>query len=582
MTEPSILSAKNSSRSKLRFDSRAILLVLIALILVYQVVVPFLMIIWTSLKTARPGDPEFVSASVTIANYVKAFGDAPFWTASRNTLMFAAASSIAAFIPGVFLAWVLDRTNIRGRHWLRAILIGRIAIPGILITVSWILLASPNIGLINQISRDLFGIRNIVNIYSFWGMVFVQAIEMVPLTYLLLSASFQSMDPRLEEAAKMCGASTWAMLRKVVLPLSLPAVVTSILLLFITTVETFEVPLLIGGRARTPVYATEIYYNTSRTPTDWGMAATYSVALLVMTVLFLAIYFRLLRSEGRYQTVSGKDFKPRQIDLGAWKPLFTTLASFLVVLITGVPLIVMLYASLLPFYQAPSVAAFESMSLTNYVDILNLEKTSVTLVNSAIVGIATASIVVLFASMVAFFVHRTTLPGRKLLDVVSFAPIAIPSVVLGTTFLWFYLLVPVPIIGTLTIIILAYFTKFIPFALRFVSNSVMQLHPELEEAAATSGASFLRCFVQITLPLIKPGLLAAWFWVMIQSFRELTVALMLARSDNRTASVLIFDLWDTGSFLKLSAFGVLMFFVLLMLSFVSYLLTRRLGIDHVG
>ena len=424
MTESSTLSAKNSSRSKLRFDSRGILLVLIALILVYQVVVPFLMIIWTSLKTARPGDPEFVSASVTFANYVKAFGDAPFWTASRNTLMFAAASSIAAFIPGVFLAWVLDRTNIRGRHWLRAILIGRIAIPGILITVSWILLASPNIGLINQIVRDIFGVRNIVNIYSFWGMVFVQAIEMVPLTYLLLSASFQSMDPRLEEAATMCGASTWGMLRKVVLPLSLPAVVASILLLFITTVETFEVPLLIGGRAKTPVYATEIFYNTSRTPTDWGMAATYSVALLLMTVLFLAIYFRMLRSEGRYQTVTGKDFKPRQIDLGAWKPVFTALAGFLVMLITGVPLIVMLYASLLSFYQPPSLAAFESMSLANYVDILNLEKTSVTLVNSAIVGIVTASVVVLFAAMVAFFVYRTRLPGRKLLDIVSFAPIA--------------------------------------------------------------------------------------------------------------------------------------------------------------
>ena len=184
--------------------------------------------------------------------------------------------------------------------------------------------------------------------------------------------------------------------------------------------------------------------------------------------------------------------------------------------------------------------------------------------------------------MVAFFVYRTRLLGRELLDIVSFAPIAIPSVVLGATFLWFYLLVPFPVIGTLTIIILAYFTKFIPFALRFVSNSVMQLHPELEEAAAMSGASFLRCFFQVTLPLIKPGLLAAWFWVMIQSFRELTVALMLARSDNRTAAVLIFDLWDTGSFLKLSAFGVLMFIVLLTLSFVSYLLTRKFGIDRTG
>ena len=565
-----------------RLDGRAVLFILVGLTLAYQVIVPFLMILWTSLKTARPGDPEFVSATVTLSNYIRAFGEAPFWTASRNTLLFSAASSLAAFIPGLFLAWVLDRTNIPGRRWLRAILIGRVAIPGILITVSWILLASPNIGLVNQLSRDLFGIRNILNIYSFWGMVFVQAIEMVPLTYLLLSASLQSMDPRLEEAAIMCGSSTWSMLRRVVLPLSLPAVCASLLLLFITTVETFEVPLLIGGRAGMPVYATEIFYNTSRTPIDWGMSATYSVALLAMTIILLLVYFWILRSEGRFQTITGKDFKPRQIELRAWKPFITGLAGFLVMLITGIPLIVMLYASFLSFYQVPSIAAFQSMSFVNYVDLLGMEKTSITLMNSAIVGVVGATAVVLFVSLVAYFVHRTRIPGRKVLDVVTFAPIAIPSVVLGATFVWFYLLVPVPIIGTLTIIILAYFTKFMPFALRFVSNSILQLHPELEEAGQMSGASFLRSFRQITLPLIKPGLMAAWFWVMIQSFRELTVALMLARSGNRTAAVLIFDLWDTGSFLKLSAFGVLMFLVLLGLSFASFLLTRRFGIDRQG
>jgi len=544
------------------------------------VIIPFIMILWTSLKTARPGDPEFLSGAVTFSNYLRAFGEPFFWKASANTLLFSIASSFAAFIPGAFLAFLLDRTDIPGRGWLRAVLIGRVAIPGILITVSWILLASPNIGLINQLARDLFGVRNIVNIYSFWGMVFVQAVEMAPLTYLLLSASLQSMDPRLEEAATMCGASTWSMVRRVVLPLSLPAVCASMLLLFITTVETFEVPLLIGGRAGVPVYATEIFYNTSRTPIDWGISATYSMALLAITILLLFAYFKMLRFEGRFQTITGKDFKPRQISLGAWRPVFTGLAGFLVFMITGVPLVVMLYASFLSFYQVPSAAAFESMNLANYTELLQMEKTSTTLINSAIVGVASATVVVLFVSLVAYFVHRTRLPGRKLLDVVSFAPIAIPSVVLGAVFVWFYLLVPVPIIGTLTIIILAYFTKFMPFALRFVSNSVMQLHPELEEAGAMSGASFLRGFFQITLPLIKPGLMAAWFWVMIQSFRELTVALLLARSGNRTAAVLIFDLWDTGSFLKLSAFGVLMFLVLLVLSLMSYLLTRRFGVDR--
>lgn len=569
-------------RSTRRIDMRVLLLVLVGLTLAYQVVIPFAMIIWTSLKTARPGDPEFISTAVTGANYIRAFGDEPFWIATRNTLFFAASASLAALVPGIFLAWIIERSNAPFRAILRAVLIARIAIPGILITVIWILIASPNIGIINQLSRDWLGQRNIVNVYSFWGMVFVQAIEMVPLTYLLLAASLRNMDPRLEEAAIMSGASTMRLFLRISLPLSIPAVGAGLLLLFITTIETFEVPLLIGGRAGLPVFATEIFFNTSRTPVDWGIAATYSVALLAITVILLAGYFRTLRFSARFQTITGKDFKARQTDLGRWRAGLASVAGVLVFVITGVPLLMMLYASFLPFYRAPSLAAFSSMTIDNYTYIFANPKTINSLVNSTLVGLFSATVIVLFVSLVVYFVHRTRLPGRMLLDVVSFSPIAIPSVVLGATFMWFYLIVPMPIVGTLAIIVLAYFTKFMPFALRFISNSMLQIHPELEEAGAMSGASFLRSFATIVLPLVKPGLLAAWFWVMIQSFRELTVALMLARSENRTAAVLIFDLWDSGSLLKLSAFGVLIFVVLLLLCALSFAFTRQFGVDRAA
>ena len=169
-------------------------------------------------------------------------------------------------------------------------------------------------------------------------------------------------------------------------------------------------------------------------------------------------------------------------------------------------------------------------------------------------------------ALIAYFVQKTKLPGRHLLDFLGFAPIAIPSVVLGATFFWFYLLVPLPIIGTLTIIGLAYLTKYMPVALRFVSASMMQIHSELDEAAQVAGVPWWRNFFKVILPLLKPGLLAAWFWVMVHAYRELTIALMLARSQNRTAAVVIFDLWEEGSFLLLSAFGVLMFLVLMALA----------------
>jgi iron(III) transport system permease protein len=565
---------------RLAFDWRPIALVLLALLLAYQVIVPFLMIIWTSLKTARPGEPEFLSFTFTLANYVRAFGNWSFWSATWDTLTFSVASTLVAFVLAAFVAWVVERSNTPLAQFIGLVLIGRIVVPGILITISWILIASPNIGILNQIVRDLTGTRNLFNVYSFSGMVWVQSLEMVPLTYLLLSASFQAMDPRLEEASTMTGAGTWRTLRRILFPLALPATLAALLLVFVSTIEAFEVPLLMGGRAGIRVYSTEIFFDTSRTPTDWGLSSTYAVAMLILSIVLLLVYFRLVRHSERYRTVTGKDFRPRRVDLGGWRYLTCGLALLLVFIITVVPLLTMIYASLLPFYQAPSRAAFASMTLANYTSLLSNKDTITPMINSTLLGIGSATAVVLVVSLIAYFVHKTRVPGRRILDFLGFAPIAIPSVILGATFLWFYLLVPIPVIGTLTIIGLAYLTKYMPFALRFVSTSMIQIHPELEEAAQVAGVPWSRNFFKIMLPLLKPGLLAAWFWVMVHAYRELTVALMLARSQNRTAAVLIFDLWSDGSFLLLSALGVIMFALLIVLVAISHSLGRRYGLKE--
>lgn len=575
-------SAAPSRTSERRFNLgwREAALALLVALLAYQVVIPFLMIIWTSLKTARPGEPEFLTLSFTLANYARALGSASFWRTSANTLAFAGASTLVAFAMGAFVAWVVERTNTPFAKLIGIMLIARVVIPGVLIVISWILVASPNIGLVNQLARDLIGVRNIVNVYSFWGMVWVQALELVPLIYLLLAAAFQAMDPRLEEASTMTGAGNWRTLRRIALPLALPAIGAALLLLFVTTIESFEVPLLMGGRAGVRVYTTEIFYDTSRTPTDWGLASAYSMALVAVAIVLLFVYFRLVRHGERYQTVTGKDFRPRRIDLRGWRYLTCAIALLIVFLITGVPFLMMLYASLLPFYQAPTLAAFDSMSLENYRALFHDTKTVLPMINSTILGPSVATAVVFVVAVIAYFVQKTQIRGRHVLDFLGFAPIAIPSVVLGATFFWFYLLVPLPILGSLTIIGLAYLTKYMPVALRFVTASMMQIHSELDEAAQVAGVPWWKNFFRVMLPLLKPGLLAAWFWVMVHAYRELTVALMLARSQNRTAAVVIFDLWEEGSFLLLSAFGVLMFLLLMALSSIAWSISRRFGVQE--
>jgi iron(III) transport system permease protein len=411
-------------------------------------------------------------------------------------------------------------------------------------------------------------------------MVWVHALELVPLAYLLLAASFRAMDPRLEEASVMTGAGVWQTLRRISLPLVLPAVGAALLLLFVMTVETFEVPLLMGGRAGIRLYTTEIFYNTSRTPTDWGLASAYSVALLVLAGVLLLCYFRLVRHGERYRTITGKDFRPRRVDLGAWRYATCALSLVLVFITTGVPFLMLLYASFLPIYQAPSAQAFATMSLDNYRAVFASTRTITPLVNSTILAVVTATAVVAVVALISHFVHKTKIRGRRMLDLLGFAPIAVPSVVLGATFFWFYLLVPLPVIGTLTIIGLAYLTKYMPVALRFVSSSMMQIHNELEEAAQVAGGAWWRNFVKVTMPLLKPGLLAAWFWVMVHAYRELTIALMLARSQNRTAAVIIYDLWQEGSFLQLCAFGVVLFTLLAAIAAIAHAASRRFGLQE--
>ena len=562
-------------------DGGRIALVLLILILCYQVVIPLFMIVWTSFKAARPGEPGFFDLTLSLANYSRAFGSSQFWSATWNTLRFALASACFSFALGTFLAWVVHRTDTPLAKLVNILTLGRIIIPGILITVSWILLASPSIGVLNYFIETLTGIRGILNIYSLWGMVWIHSLEMTPLAYLLISAALQSMDPRLEEASAVAGAGGWSTLRRVLLPLILPAVGSAMMLLLIYSVENFEVPLLLGGRAGVRVYTTEVYYNTSRTPTDWGLSSAYAVAILLLCITLLAVHFRLVRHAERYQTITGKDYRPRRINLGAWRYLTCGLSLLLVFLITGLPFLVMLYASLLRRYQAPTMQVFESMSLANYETILREHDYSlIPMWNSTLIGIGSATAVMLLVATISYFVNKTRLRGRKLLDYLGFIPIAVPSVVLGTAFLWFYLLVPVPVIGTLVIIGLAYITRYMSVALRFVSSSMLQIHSELEEAAQVAGGRWWSNFWRIYLPLLRPGILAGWFWVMVHAYRELTIALMLARSRNRTAAVVIYDLWENGSFPLLSAFGVLIFGLLIVLVWTGDVIGRRFGVQE--
>jgi iron(III) transport system permease protein len=554
---------------------QTVVLVMIITFMLWEVVVPLALVVWTSLKTLHPGDLGFLDFVFTLENYRRAFASNAFAETSINTLIFSLTTTFFAFTMAAFLAWVAVRTDTPGAHIIGMLTFGRIFIPSVITASAWVFIASPRLGILNHMIQPIFGRLEVINVYSFPWMVFIQSLEMVPLAYLLLATGFRTMDPRLEEASIMTGAGTWRTFRNVTLPLNLPSVLAAVFLLLITSIEALEVPALIGFRARISVYSLEMYNNTRRAPTDWGLASTYGMALMAISLVLLAAYLWLTRENERYQTITGKDFRPRRIELGRWGYVTCAISIVILLLMTGIPLLALIYTSLLEHLQQPSMAAFQDMTLDNFRNMMRENSREMrSLWNSFQMSSGTAGVAVLLASAIAYFVHKTHLPGRRFLDFLAFAPIAIPSVLIGTAFMWIYLLVPFDILETLLIIGLGMLVKYLPFALRFVSAAILRVHGELEEAAQVSGASWLRNLVRIYLPLLRPGLIAAFIWVMVNSYRDVPIAGMLSRTANRTAAETILSL-SGASWLRLSAFGVTMFGILIFFVGLIYWIGHR-------
>lgn len=567
----------------LRLEPKHVVLSVAVLFLVYQVLVPVFFLLWGSVKAVGPTDTSYFSFNFTLSNFARAVQGPEFWGALANTLIFALGSTALSAVIGVVLALLVARTDMPLRGTINTLAYARIIMPGLLTAIAWVFLASPEIGMINRIARDLTGETTpLFNVYTLGGMIWVMGLDTFPLVYMTMVGTLRSMDPSLEEAAFMSGTSVFRTLLKVTFPLVRPALLASTILVLMFSVESFEVPLIIGLPNQINVLSTEIYFKSARTPVDFGLAAAFGVLLLLLALGLLVMYQRLTRESSAYMTITGKAFRPRVIQLGAWRWPAALLAMLVMFFAVILPTLVLFWASFLRFFQPPSPRAFQLMSLANYERVFASATVQEGLRNSTLLGFGSATIVVLFVSVIAWMTYRTTLPGRQALDWLAFAPRAVPSVLFAVSMLWLYLVLPVPIYGTLLIILLAYITRYMPVAMRMVSAGMVQVHRELEEAAYTSGAAWGAMFFRVLLPLLRPVLLTAWLWTAIHAFRELSTSAILASPGNRTVAVAIFDLWSEGSLGLIAAFSVLVLVILLVISFVTEMVGRRFGVSGLN
>jgi iron(III) transport system permease protein len=522
----------------------------------------------------------FDGTGFTVGGFSRAYGNGQIAELLTNSLSFAIGAAVLSLTLGTSLAYLMVRTDVPFKALFFAASIVPLIIPGILYTISWIFLASPDIGLLNSLIGPATGGSFVLDVFTIWGMIWVEGLHSSPIVFLLMVAAFRSMDPSLEESALMSGATRPQVLRRVTLPLVKPALLSAVLIILITSLESFEVPALLGLQNGIYVFTSRIYFVLRTYPPDLAAAGSLAVGLLFIAVIGVAISRYLARGAKTFQTITGKGFRPRPMDLGKWKPVVGLVIVTYFILTVLAPLTVLLYTSLLPFYRAPSMAVFQSMGLQNYAAVFELSQAKTALKNSLVLGLSTATSVMAVMAVAAWLVVRSKIRGRSIVEQLSFVPLVIPGLVLGLSLSFVYLRSPVPIYGTIFILLIAYCTKYMPYGMRYASTSMHQISAELEESALVSGASWWKTFRRVLLPLLSPGLLAGWVYILVVSFRELSSSILLYSPGNEVLSILIFEQFENGQFTVLAALGVIMVTTLVVLVAIAYKLGAKVGLQQ--
>jgi iron(III) transport system permease protein len=536
---------------------------------------PLVMLLYGSLQSSfMVGESAF-----TLANYIEAYSDREFYSLFLNSLIYALGVSLFTFLIGTVLAWICERTNTPGRKTFALLAVTTYIIPGVLLTISWILLLSPRIGLFNNILVYLFGFAEPpLTIYSYWGMIWTASVHLYPLNFLMMSAAFRSMDASLEEAAWAAGANNFTCLRQITLKILRPMLLSTMLILFIRGIESFEVPALIGIPARIFVFTTKIYEAASGFPPALGLAGANASILLLISILGVYLYQKLTARSESFTTITGKAYRPRVIDLGRWKYVSSAGCVLFFILTLLVPVLALLGTSFSGHMVALTPEAFKNFTLDEYRFVLSYPIITRAFRNSILLAVGSATAVMFLTSIIAWITVRTQMPGRWLLDALTFIPIAVPGVIMGVSMIFVYLTLPIPIYGTLWILLVAYVTLYMPYGIRVASATMVQIHKELEEASTASGASWAQTFFRIVLPLLLPGFLSGWIYVAIISLRELSASIFLVGQGTEVLSTVVFALWDSGNITGVAALGVLMTLFLIVMALVVQTWQRKLGI----
>lgn len=540
-------------------------------------VLPPFYLLWSSFKPISLGNiSDFSFSNFTLENYASVFSDPSVFIMLFDSFFFAGGSMIVALIFGGLIAFLVERTNVPLRNLTYGLMLIPLIMPSMLKAIGWILLINPNNGILNNIWFS-FGFQEpLFNAYSIPAMFWVEGLSMSPLTFLLFGASLRGMDPSLEEAALTSGAGKVLTFFKVTLRLMTPAIAGISLLQFIRGLEAFEVPFVMGSSVGIHVFSTNIYVSIKEiSPPEYGHGFVLSLMLTGLAIIGLLIYQRTIAKSGSFATVTGKGFRPRLISLGKWRSVAGGFIIFFLFVSMILPFLVLLWASVLPYYQTPSLEAATHMTLNNYQRLFSQNLFYLSLKNTMILATTVSVGGMLLATIVSWIVIRLKPRGATVLDTLAFLPYTVPGIAMGYSFMIFFLAFPNPIYGTLWILILAYLINFLPVATRFTNAGIAQIRAELEEAASTSGAGLFTVVRRVLLPLILPTILAGGLYIFILSVKVLSMAAILWTPDSIILPVYLMSTWSNDSIPQVGALSVVIIVIITLLTVTARMLGQR-------
>ena len=579
ITETSGMLDASRPRRRRAADPTLALVIVLALVLGAMTIPPLVSLVQASLRlTTATGD----LGQFTLDHYRMILTDRAFFQSLANSLVFAIGTAALAIGLGGLSAWLVVRTDTPFKSLAYMSAIVSLGTPYILYVTAWLFLLGRS-GPLNAVLMSMTGSAlPVFNVYSLTGMTLIEGFLWSPLAFLLLSAVFRAANADFEEAARVSGAGILRAISKISLRMMMPALAAVAVLVVVRSLEAFEVPALVGLPGGVKLLTTEIYLDMKKSvPPDLGYASAFSVVLLLLAAGLLYIYSRLSRNAARFHTITGRGYRPRPLALGRLRYLGDAFLVMNFLLILVAPTFGLLWLSLMPFTQAITLGGLKAITFENY-DAVFHSAFYLDLVWQTLAMSAGAATLVMAVTVLSAWLAVRRRPGAFLLDQLATVPLAFPGIVLGVAMIQIYLAAPLPIYGTIGAFILAFAIRYLPYGMRYASSGILQVHPELEEAAGIAGGSHTLTLARIVIPLTRPAIASGWLFIFLVAARDVSLAVILSSPSAQPVAVAMFDLWGNGQGTELAAFGLVWTAMMTVVACALYALARQVGASGFG